>query len=87
MLERTYIQARQVARTRGIKTGTLCKWRRQGRGPKGWVRLSRTSLAYPAQEVVFGGGLRPEGEAVVSLTPKNQRRRSTASRRLDLDLG
>jgi transposase-like protein len=51
MLERTYIQARQVARTLGIRTGTLAKWRRQGRGPKGWVRLSRTSVAYPLDEV------------------------------------
>jgi len=51
MLDCTYIQARQVARTLGIKTGTLAKWRRQGRGPTGWVRLSRTSVAYPAAEV------------------------------------
>jgi len=51
MLERSYIQARQVARTLGIKTGTLAKWRRQGRGPKGWVRLGRTSVAYPSDEV------------------------------------
>ena len=51
MLDRTYIQARQVARTLGIKTGTLAKWRRHGRGPTGWVRLSRTSVAYPAAEV------------------------------------
>jgi len=51
MLERTYIQARQVARTLGIKTGTFGKWRRQGRGPKGWVRLGRTSVAYPVDEV------------------------------------
>ncbi len=51
MLERTYIQARQVARTLGIKTGTLAKWRRHGRGPKGWIRLGRTSVAYPSDEV------------------------------------
>jgi len=51
MLERTYLQARQVARILGIKTGTLAKWRRKGRGPKGWVRLGRTSVAYPFEEV------------------------------------
>ena len=48
---RTYIQARQVARTLGIKTGTLAKWRRQGRGPKGWLRIGRTSVVYPQDEV------------------------------------
>jgi len=51
MLGRSYIQARQVARTLGIKTATLAKWRRQGRGPKGWIHLGRTSVAYPAEEV------------------------------------
>jgi transposase-like protein len=48
---RTYVQARQVARSLGIKTGTLAKWRRQGRGPKGWLRISRTSVVYPQDEV------------------------------------
>jgi transposase-like protein len=51
MLEQTLVQAREVARTLGIKTGTLGKWRRQGRGPKGWVRLGRTCVAYPVEEV------------------------------------
>jgi transposase-like protein len=50
-MERTYIQARHVARTLGIKTGTLAKWRSQGRGPKGWLRLGRTSVVYPRDEV------------------------------------
>jgi hypothetical protein len=54
MVDRTYVQAREVARTLGIKTGTLGKWRRQGRGPKGWVRLGRTSVAMPP-------GVRPHG--------------------------
>ena len=51
MLEQTLVQAREVARTLGIKTGTLAKWRREGKGPKGWVRLGRTSVAYPLAEV------------------------------------
>ena len=50
MLER-YVQARDVARTLGIKTATLNKWRQKGKGPKGWVRLGRTSVAYPVAEV------------------------------------
>jgi predicted DNA-binding transcriptional regulator AlpA len=51
MLEQRLVQAREVARTLGIKTGTLAKWRQKGKGPKGWVRLGRTSVAYPLAEV------------------------------------
>jgi len=51
MLDQRFVQAREVARTLGIKTGTLAKWRQKGRGPKGWVRLGRTSVAYPVAEV------------------------------------
>ena len=35
----------------GIKTGTLAKWRRLDKGPKGWVRTSPTTVAYPLSEV------------------------------------
>ncbi len=34
MLEQRFVQAREVARTLGIKTGTLAKWRQKGKGPK-----------------------------------------------------
>ena len=51
MLEQKLVQAREVARTLGIKTGTLAKWRQKGKGPQGWVRLGRTSVAYPLAEV------------------------------------
>jgi len=51
MLDQRFVQAREVARTLGIKTGTLAKWRQKGKGPKGWVRLGRTSVAYPLAEV------------------------------------
>lgn len=45
------IQAAEVARTLGIKTATLSKWRRQGRGPRGWLRLSSTLVVYPQAEL------------------------------------
>jgi len=51
MLEQRLVQAREVARALGIKTGTLSKWRQKGKGPKKWVRLGRTSVAYPVEEV------------------------------------
>jgi predicted DNA-binding transcriptional regulator AlpA len=59
------VQAREVAKLLGIKTGTLAKWRHKGKGPKNWVRLGRTSVAYPLSEVerfIAGleGAVRPE---------------------------
>jgi predicted DNA-binding transcriptional regulator AlpA len=47
----TYLPSPTVARMLGIKTATLSKWRRQGRGPKGAVRTSATSVSYPTSEV------------------------------------
>jgi predicted DNA-binding transcriptional regulator AlpA len=47
----TYLPAPAVARMLGIKTATLTKWRRQGRGPSGAVRTSATSVSYPTSEV------------------------------------
>ena len=41
------IKASEVARRIGVKTGTLGKWRRQGKGPKGWYALSATVVVYP----------------------------------------
>lgn len=46
-----YLLAPVVARKLGVKTATLAKWRRTDRGPRGWVRYSETSVAYPAAEV------------------------------------
>jgi transposase-like protein len=40
-----------VAQLLGIKTATLAKWRRQGRGPAGWFHVSTTLVVYPAQHV------------------------------------
>ena len=45
------IKASEVARRIGVKTGTLGKWRRQGKGPKGWYALSATVIVYPESEV------------------------------------
>jgi transposase-like protein len=45
------IPARDVARMIGIKTATLAKWRRLGKGPKGWREMSSTLVTYPAAEV------------------------------------
>ncbi len=45
------IKASEVARRIGVKTGTLGKWRRQGKGPKGWYSLSATVVVYPESEV------------------------------------
>ena len=45
------IKASEVARRIGVKTGTLGKWRRQGKGPKGWYALSATVVVYPETEV------------------------------------
>jgi predicted DNA-binding transcriptional regulator AlpA len=46
-----YILAPVVAKKLGIQTATLAKWRKQGRGPRGWVRYSPSAVAYPAHEV------------------------------------
>lgn len=46
-----YILAQVVAAKLGVKTATLAKWRRQKRGPSGWVRYSKTAVAYPVEEV------------------------------------
>jgi transposase-like protein len=45
------LPAAAVARVLGIKTATLAKWRRQGRGPQGWFYLSPTLVVYPQQSV------------------------------------
>ena len=45
------IPARVVARMIGVKTATLAKWRRFGKGPQGWIEASPTLITYPAEEV------------------------------------
>jgi predicted site-specific integrase-resolvase len=46
-----HLSAQVVAQLLGIKTGTLAKWRREGRGPKGWFHVSTTLVVYPVDEV------------------------------------
>ena len=46
-----HVSAQAVAKLLGIQTGTLAKWRRQGRGPKGWFHVSTTLVVYPVDEV------------------------------------
>ncbi len=45
------IAARGVARMIGVRTATLAKWRRLGKGPRGWREISPTLVKYPAAEV------------------------------------
>jgi transposase-like protein len=57
------IPARLVARMIGIKTATLAKWRRFGRGPRGWIEASPTLITYPAEEVARFIAARRSAEA------------------------
>jgi predicted site-specific integrase-resolvase len=47
----TFLAAQTVAQRLGVKTQTLGKWRRTGRGPKGWIYVSTTLVCYPTEEV------------------------------------
>ena len=46
-----HLSAQAVAQLIGIKTATLAKWRRAGRGPAGWFHVSATLVVYPVDEV------------------------------------
>ncbi len=46
-----HLSAQAVAQLLGIKTATLAKWRREGRGPKGFFHVSTTLVLYPVEEV------------------------------------
>lgn len=46
-----HLNAQLVAQLIGIKTATLAKWRRAGRGPGGWFHVSSTLVVYPVEEV------------------------------------
>jgi transposase-like protein len=46
-----HLSAQLVAQLIGIKTATLAKWRREGRGPAGSFHVSTTLVVYPADEV------------------------------------
>lgn len=46
-----YIPSSVVARRLGIRTQTLAVWRCKGKGPRGWIHISATRVAYPEEEV------------------------------------
>src|SRR5437763_958047 len=45
------ISSTDAARLIGIRTQTLAKWRWQGKGPAGWVRISPTHVTYPLSAI------------------------------------
>ena len=73
------IKASEVARRIGVKTGTLGKWRRQGKGPKGWYTLSATVVVYPETEVQKF--LRESSRRLSSGASRRPRRRRRRCRR------
>ena len=52
LTETAWLKSSAVARRLGIETDTLKKWRAQGKGPKGWKRVSRTVVMYPVADVL-----------------------------------
>lgn len=51
MTDREYVPAPVLAREIGRSPATLARWRRQGKGPKGWLHLYGNQVVYPAAEV------------------------------------
>jgi len=47
----SYLKAQEVARRLGVKTGTLARWRRDGKGPAGAFHLSTTCVVYPLEAI------------------------------------
>ncbi len=45
------ITSKVAASLIGVKTATLANWRGRNEGPTGWIRLSRTCVVYPLDEV------------------------------------
>lgn len=46
-----HLTAQAVAQLLGIRTATLAKWRREGRGPTGFFHVTTTLVLYPIEEV------------------------------------
>ena len=64
------IAATALAKRWGMKTGTLSKWRRLKKGPRGWYALSPTYVVYPLEEVErFEAERRKAGGAEGMATP------------------
>ena len=47
-----HLSARVVASMIGVKVTTLNRWRQKGRGPSGWLRVSKTHVVYEAEAVL-----------------------------------
>lgn len=46
-----WVSSRNAAKLLGIQTSTLRKWRAQGKGPKGAVRVKKNHVVYPVDEL------------------------------------
>lgn len=46
-----YVPAPVFAREIGRSPATVARWRRQGKGPKGWIHLYGNQVVYPKGEV------------------------------------
>ena len=74
----TRISSTEAARLIGIKTNTLARWRCQGKGPTGAIRLSATCTVYPLESVELF--LKEKSEAGRFLgTPKSSSRASAVA--------
>jgi hypothetical protein len=47
-----HLSVQVVSSMVGVKVSTLNRWRQKGRGPSGWVRLSKTHGVYEAEAVL-----------------------------------
>lgn len=47
-----HLSVQVVSRMIGVKVRTLNRWRQKGRGPSGWLRLSKTHGVYEAEAVL-----------------------------------
>jgi hypothetical protein len=74
----TRISSAEAARLIGVKTNTLARWRCQGKGPAGAVRLSATHTVYSLESVELF--LKEKAEAGRFLgTPKSSSRASAVA--------
>lgn len=47
-----HLSSRRTAEILGVAAGTVRNWRVQGRGPRGWIRLSGNKIIYPESAVL-----------------------------------
>lgn len=51
MLQPAFIRAREVAALLGVRPSTLKRWRRIGKGPRGFAYLGETVVVYTRESV------------------------------------